>query len=103
MTSTDKALSFDRSNAADAISRLNEADLRFLNQIIVQRLRLLAQARTTMYMAEFTPGDRVRFMTREGEFVDGFVQRLNHKSVSVIDDEGGRWNVSPGLLQKVDG
>jgi hypothetical protein len=32
--------------------------------------------------------------------VEGVLVRYNKKSVTVITDEGERWNVAPGLLQR---
>lgn len=40
----------DRISAVEAIKRLNEDDLRFLNRMIVERLNLISQARATTLM-----------------------------------------------------
>jgi hypothetical protein len=91
----------DRVSAVEAIKRLNEEDLRFLNRLIVERLKLISQARATTLMASFTRGDRVSFQTPEGQTLEGIVIRLNKKTVSVAADDGRQWNVSPGLLRLV--
>lgn len=93
----------DRMSAVEAIKQLNEEDLLFLNRMIVERLKLLSQARATSQMARFTKGERVYFQTSEGDRVEGNVLRLNKKTVSIITDDGDQWNVSPGLLQLVEG
>ena len=49
----------DRVGAAEAIRRMSEEDLRFLNRLIVERLKLIHQARSTAMLAHFGVGDRV--------------------------------------------
>lgn len=91
----------DRISAVEAIKRLGEEDLLFLNQLIVERLRLIAQARATTLMTDFTKGDRVSFWAPDGRKLEGTVLRLNKKTVSVVTDDNHQWNVSPALLQLV--
>jgi hypothetical protein len=89
----------DRLSAIEAIKRLGEEDLLFLNQLIVERLKLISQARSTSLMANFTVGDRVGFQAPDGRRLEGIVLRLNKKTVSVATDDGHQWNVAPGLLR----
>ena len=91
----------DRTSAVEAIKRLGEDDLLFLNKLIVERLKLIHQTRHANQMLEFTKGDRVSFQTSEGKTMEGVVKRLNKKTVSVIVDCGHQWNVSPSLLTLV--
>ena len=91
----------DRVSAVEAIKQLNEEDLLFLNRLIVERLKLIAQARATSQMAKFTKGDRVGFPGPEGRMLEGIVVRLNKKTVSISTDDGDRWNVPPRLLRLV--
>jgi hypothetical protein len=91
----------DRSSAVEAIKRMNEDDLIFLNRLIVERLNLISQAKSTSLMARFTQGDRVGFQAPDGQMLDGIVLRLNKKTVSVATDDGHQWNVAPGLLRLV--
>lgn len=91
----------DRSSAVEAIKRLNEDDLLFLNRLIVERLNLISQAKSTSLMARFTQGDRVVFQAPDGQMLEGIVLRLNKKTVSVATDDGHQWNVAPGLLRLV--
>ncbi|HEC02461.1 MAG TPA: hypothetical protein ENI81_02895 [Phycisphaerales bacterium] len=88
----------DRNSAAEAIRHLGEEDLRFLNRLIVERLKLIAQAQSTALMSQFNIGDRVGFRSPSGEWKNGIVQKLNKKTISILTDKGHRWNVSPGLL-----
>ena len=49
----------DRDSIIEAINSLNEDDLRFLNQLIVERIKLIAQAKSTRLMADFFIGASV--------------------------------------------
>lgn len=91
----------DRVSAVEAIKRLSEEDLRFLNRLVVERLKLISQACATTLMTSFAKGDRVGFQTSDGRVLEVIVLRLNKKTVSVITDDGHQWNVSPGLLHLV--
>jgi len=53
-------------------------------------------------MLEFTIGERVWFQT-DVRRVEGVLVRYNKKSVTVVTDDGERWNVAPGFLQRVAG
>ncbi|MFY9709950.1 MAG: hypothetical protein WA668_16885 [Candidatus Cybelea sp.] len=80
------------------IDRLSEPELIDLNQRIVERLRFLSQMRAHRDMLEFRIGDRVGFQTDRSHIIHGIITRYNKKTVTVIADDGRRWNVSPGLL-----
>ena len=80
------------------IDRLSEQELIDLNQRVVERLRLLSQIRSHRAMLKFRIGDRVGFQTDQLQFVHGIITRYNKKTVSIVADDGRRWNVSPGLL-----
>jgi hypothetical protein len=88
----------NRADAAEAIRKLNEEDLRFLNRLIVERLKLLSQARSTVMLAHFSVGDRVRFSTGAGSEKTGVIVRLNKKTASVATDDQQHWNVHPAYL-----
>ena len=91
----------DRAAAAETIRRMNEDDLRFLNRLIVDRLKLIGQARSTTMLARFSVGDRVSFQSPSGERKSGVVIRLNKKTASIATDDGHQWNVHPGYLTAV--
>jgi hypothetical protein len=91
----------DRVSAVEAIKRLNEQDLLFLNRLIVERLKLISQAHTTTLMTSFIKGDRVGFQSPDGLMLEGIVLRLNKKTISVVADDNHQWNVAPGLLRLV--
>jgi hypothetical protein len=82
------------------IDRMTEAELIDLNHRIVERLRFLQQMRAHSKMLEFSIGDRVTFQPDAGPAVVGVIVRYNRKTVSLVADDGRRWNISPGLLQR---
>ena len=83
------------------IDSLTETELIDLNNRIVERLRFLHQARAHSRMLDFSVGDRVSFQPEGREPVLGVLTRYNKKTVTVITEQGQRWNVSPGALSKV--
>ena len=91
----------DRAAAVEAIRCMNEDDLRFLNRLIVERLKLIGQARSTSMLARFSVGDRVSFQISSGERKVGVIIRLNKKTAGIVTDEGQHWNVHPGFLTPV--
>jgi hypothetical protein len=83
------------------IDHLTEAELIDLNNRIVERLRFMHKARSHKRMLEFKIGDRVAFQPEGRGRVVGILTRYNSKTVTIISETGERWNVSPGLLQRV--
>ena len=77
---------------------MSEDDLRFLNRLIVERLKLIGQARSTAMLSHFSVGDRVSFPSTTGERKAGVIVRLNKKTASIATDDGQQWNVHPGFL-----
>lgn len=53
-------------------------------------------------MLEFKIGDRVSFEPDGHPIVVGMLTRYNKKTVTVITDNGQRWNVAPALLRRAD-
>jgi hypothetical protein len=70
--------------------------------LIVARLRFLSQMRAHAQMLDFRIGDRVSFHPDGHRAVVGILTRYNRKTVTIITDEGQRWNVSPTLLRRAD-
>jgi hypothetical protein len=62
------------------IDKLTEEELIDLNHRVVERLRFLEQMPT----------------------VTGTLTKYNKKTVTVISDDGHRWNVSPSFLRKAE-
>src|SRR5579872_5271466 len=81
------------------IDHLTEAELMDLNHRVVQRLRLIHQLHAHKAMLEFRIGDRATFDPQRGTPICGIVTRYNQKTVTIVTDDGHRWNVSPPLLR----
>ena len=91
----------DRNLFTEALRHMGEQDLIYLNRMVVERLNLLAQAKSTVQLAQFSEGDRVGFTTQDGTLKRGVIVRLNKKTASLRTDDGQNWKVSPGLLSKL--
>jgi hypothetical protein len=91
----------DRAAAIESIRKLSEADLRFLNSAIVERLRNLQQTRVNTLMSKFHSGDFVQFAQPDGTLAQGIVQRVNIKTITVVAMDGHIWKVPPNLLTRI--
>lgn len=83
------------------IDKLTEEEPVDLNNRIVQRLRLLHQARSHERMLDFKIGDRVSFEPEGQGVLGGILTRYDKKPVTVITGAGERWNVAPHFLHRV--
>lgn len=82
------------------IDRLTETELIELNHRVVERLKFLEQMRAHGTMLEFSIGERVTFSPDNRPPVVGMLVKYNKKTVTLITDEGQRWNVAPIFLRK---
>jgi len=83
------------------IDELSEKELIELNHRIVEKLKFLESVRRHKEMMEFNIGDKVSFSPPGREKQFGVLVKYNKKTVTVVTEEGDRWNVSPFLLSKV--
>jgi hypothetical protein len=83
------------------IDGLSEEELIELNHKIISRLRFLREMRSHAQMLDFRIGEKVAFRPPGEPEITGTLTRYNKKSVTVIADNGQRWNVHPGLLFKI--
>jgi hypothetical protein len=84
------------------IDRLSEAELIDLNRRIVERLRMVQTLRSHQQMMKFSVGQRVPFEPPGHGVLAGMITRYNRKTVTVITENGGQWNVAPTLLRLAD-
>jgi hypothetical protein len=84
------------------IDNLTEEELIGLNSRIVERLNFLSQMRAHALMLEFNVGEKVIFTPDGRESVVGTLTKYNKKTVTVLADDGRRWNVAPGYLRKYE-
>ncbi len=81
------------------INELGEEQLLELNRLIVERIKAIRAQRKASSMSSFSVGDDVVFLDKQGEQVSATVLRLNKKTMSLVTDEGERWNVAPELCE----
>jgi len=85
------------------IDKLTDKELIDLNHRIVERLKFLESMRAHAEMMEFSIGNRVSFSPPGRAQVVGILVKYNKKTVTVLTEDGQRWNVSPHLLCEVKG
>jgi hypothetical protein len=84
-----------------SIDHLSVDELVTLNHHIIERLKMLESLETHKSMMQFHSGARVSFDSPNGERLSGTVMKFNRKTVTVVTDNGQRWNISPHLLSPI--
>jgi hypothetical protein len=92
-------MSLNRQQIADFIDSLDEKGLEALRDVWNNRRK--NEQRNAFH--QFKPGDGVWFMSRKGYRVVGTVLRRLRKNILVEADTGGRWRVTPTLLNRTSG
>ena len=82
------------------VEALDADQLHALYHVVAQRLQLAQKAHALAAMSQFQVLERVSFV-HHGKQYEGTVTRLNQKTISVMLEDGTRWNVAPSLLTKV--
>ena len=82
------------------IDGLSFEELLELNQRVVARLKMLESMQVHIEMMSFNIGQRVSF-AHQGGRLTATLLKYNRKTVTVVTDEGQRWNISPHLLSPV--
>ena len=82
------------------IHDLSIEELMELNHYVVEQIRFLETVHTHEQMMEFEPGSRVSFESKYGRQT-GTLIKFNRKTVTVVTDNGQKWNISPHLLSPV--
>ncbi len=82
------------------IDGLSFEELLELNQRVVARLKMLESMQAHIEMMQFNLGQRVSFEHQGGRILATLV-KYNRKTVTVVTDNGQRWNISPHLLSTV--
>ncbi|MDY7039004.1 MAG: hypothetical protein SV375_22980 [Thermodesulfobacteriota bacterium] len=84
------------------IDQLTEEELIELNHRIVERLKFIQSMRDHAEMMEFNIGERVCFLPSGREEQFGVLVKYNKKTVTIVTEQGERWNVSPHFLSKAE-
>lgn len=82
------------------IDGLSFEELLELNQRVVARLKMLESMQAHVEMMAFNLGARVSFEAQHGRLL-GILVKYNRKTVTVVTENGQRWNISPHLLSPV--
>lgn len=88
----------------DVIERIQGFEVGELNKVIrvavdVKNVKSLMNDKRAI--VSFAHGDRVRFGTRDGKTIDGIVNKLNRRTVSLVKcSDGKNRRVPAGLLSK---
>lgn len=80
------------------IDHLTIGELVDLNERVIERIRYLKRIQVFEAMQTFNLGHRVTFVSRRDGPRAGVIAKFNQKSVTVLTDDGYRYNVAPGLL-----
>lgn len=86
----------------DFIKTLGEKELIYMNRLVIERLKLIHQEKSTKQMKRFNIGEKIQFTDNEGTKKKGVILKLNKKTVSIYTDDGERWNIAPGFLEEAD-
>ncbi len=94
---------FEATKIEAFIKKLGEEELQYLNRLIVERLKLISQAKSTQAMGRFNNGEMVEFSDNSGGRKIGRIIKLNKKTATIITSDNQHWNVAPGLLRGKEG
>lgn len=83
------------------IDGLSFEQLRELNRRVVARLKMLRDMQAHVDMMRYNLGAPVSFEGHDGEREFGTLVKFNRKTVTVITENGQRWNVPPEYLSPV--
>ena len=84
------------------IEKLTEQELLELNHKIVERLKFLESMRAHSDMMAFNIGETVSFSPPGRGELTGMLVKYNKKTVTVLTEDGQKWNVSPHLLERMN-
>ena len=82
-----------KQDVAKAITGMDERELRLINAVMNRRFEQLEENK----VFGFDKGDKVQWIM-DNKIHNGVVLRLNKKTVSVLDDQGGIFAIGPGFL-----
>jgi len=83
------------------LDKMTYDELVALNHRIVERLKFLDSMQAHKHMMAFNIGARVSFDSPKDGRLLGTLVKFNRKTVTVVSDNGQRWNISPHLLSPV--
>lgn len=84
-----------------SLEEMSKEELVELHHKIADRLRYLYHREAQDKMTNFYFGDVVTFVATDGRIIRGTIEKFNQKSITLKDEAGHPWRVSPQLLKKV--
>ncbi len=76
-------------------------DLRFANKVVVAEINEQLRKKTLESISKFRIGQRVKFVSKYGRFVEGTIEKINRRTVSLEScTDGKHWRV--GNLDKLE-
>ena len=87
-------------NWDDILKRLSFDELLSLHHKVIDWLTVHQKLNLLKEQSKFTKGDRISFVY-QGITYKGTVLKKNQKTISVITDEDGQWNIHPRLIKKL--
>ncbi len=82
------------------VNSLTVDEARTVYGLIGKRLNAIMQVQEIAALQQYAIGERVAFHSN-ARHIEGLVVRINLRTVSVVENTGKRWTVSPQHLQKV--
>lgn len=79
---------------------LNIDELVELNNMVVRRIEDLEQFETQKIMMQFLRGERILVPKKNGGTFSAVVQKHNRKTITVVADNGRKYNIPPQILLK---
>lgn len=84
------------------IEHLTLDELVELNERVIERIQYLERVHVAEAMRRLNLGTRVRFESSRDGPQTGRLAKFNQKSVTVLTDDGKRWNVPPKIVEPID-
>jgi len=73
-----------------------------LNERVIERIQYLERVQVAEAMRRLNVGHRVTFESSRDGPKTGRLAKFNQKSVTVLTDDGQRWNVPPKIVSPID-
>ncbi len=86
----------------DLLNTLTMDELYWLNQMVVDRIKLMQKLNNLAETSKFRKGEKVTWQHEGSQYV-GWVRRINQKTLTVTETQEPykQWRISPGKLTKV--
>ncbi|MCX6272143.1 MAG: hypothetical protein NTU44_13175 [Bacteroidetes bacterium] len=85
------------------LNMFSREELIEVNKMVVHRIRIMDELFQLAANSQFQPGHRVSWKDMAGFIHQGVIQRVNRKTITVIEDgnEHGFWKISARALTRI--